>query len=341
MVKAKFILGIDPSADTFDVALISSNAPKGPIFSASFQNDIGGYSELISFLKSHKASIKKTLISIENTGVYNEKLAYFLYEKGYSITLVHPLAVAQSQSKSSHKTDKEDAIKVAMYSLRHLDELRSWQPSSEIVEKISQVLTARELITKEATALKNSLTSLKRKKNPFETVLQALEEMIDELENQKKHLEKTLEKLIKEGSPELQQHVSNLKSIPGVSLLMSCYFLVETGGFQKNLEYKKFSSYLGICPFKYESGSSIRKRAKSRGFGPRGMRRLLHLASRSVCTHQEKFKKYLQTKIAQGKDKMLIYNNVSNKLVKIMCSIVKSNSPYRDDYVSVNPILYK
>lgn len=67
------------------------------------------------------------------------------------------------------------------------------------------------------------------------------------------------------------------------------------------------------------------------------MRKLLHLAARSVVTHRVEFKEYYLRKQAEGKPKRLILNNVENKLLKIIWAIIREEKPYSPRYRSVNP----
>jgi len=71
------------------------------------------------------------------------------------------------------------------------------------------------------------------------------------------------------------------------------------------------------------------------------VRKLLHLAARSVRTHEERFKKYFHRKRAEGKPKMLVLNNIANKLLRMLCGMIKNKQPYIEDYQSVHPGLLR
>ena len=137
----------------------------------------------------------------------------------------------------------------------------------------------------------------------------------------------------------MAQVVTLLATAPGVGTLMAAHLLVISNGFQQALPYRRLAAYLGIAPLPYESGTSVRRLPKTRGYGPRIMRKLLHLAARSVVTHNKEFKRYYARKRAQGKPGLLVLNNVANKLLRLLCSMIKNNKPYIDGYVSVNPRL--
>jgi hypothetical protein len=109
----------------------------------------------------------------------------------------------------------------------------------------------------------------------------------------------------------------------------------------KDFTIKNLSAHFGICPFEKESGSSVRKKPRSRGHGPARIRKLLHLASRSVKTHRPEFRKYFHRKSLEGKPGKLILNNISNKILKIICAVINSKTAYIDNYKSVHPNILK
>ena len=69
------------------------------------------------------------------------------------------------------------------------------------------------------------------------------------------------------------------------------------------------------------------------------LRKLLHLAARSVCEHKPRYRQYYQRKQAEGKAKKLVLNNVSNKLLRMLCSMIKNKQPYIEGYQSIRPSL--
>ena len=89
----------------------------------------------------------------------------------------------------------------------------------------------------------------------------------------------------------------------------------------------------------HTSGTSVYRKPRSRQYGPSRMRKLLYLAAMSVSTHNVQFRAYYLRKVAEGKPKRLVLNNIANKLVKIICAVVKTETPYIPNYKSVNPAL--
>jgi hypothetical protein len=44
-------------------------------------------------------------------------------------------------------------------------------------------------------------------------------------------------------------------------------------------------------------------------------------------------------KRAEGKPKMLVLNNIANKLLRVLCEMIKNRQPYIEDHISVHPRL--
>lgn len=62
------------------------------------------------------------------------------------------------------------------------------------------------------------------------------------------------------------------------------------------------------------------------------------MASRKYDKNMEK---YFLRKVAEGKNKKLVLNNIGNKLLKIIIALIKSNKPYIKNFVSIHPKNFK
>lgn len=277
---------------------------------------------------------------MEATGVYGERLYYFLNEHKYAIAVEPPLKVKRAFKVDGHKTDAVDSLQIAEYALRFYDELNMWEPREDIVEKMQTLIITRELLVKQKTATTNSLKALNRKVVKSVVAIKVLKSNIKMLTRKINALEKEMDNLI-DRNPRVRQTVNNLRSTPGVQSLMAANMLVVTDGFTSEKHHKQLSSYLKIAPLKYESGSSVYKKPKAPKYGPSIMRKLLFMAALSSVRHNPVFKKYYLRKQAEGKAKKLILNNVENKLIKIMCAMIRDQKPYIENYHSVNPNLLK
>ena len=278
MENPKYLIGIDIASEEH-VAAIRSSLKEKPL-TLSIQNREEGFSEFIESLSNNMVTPANSLICIEATGVYGEALCYFLYHHGYRVCVEAPNRVKRA-FKSQAKTDSVDAIQISEYAWRHFDELRLWKPSEIIVERVKVLLTTREQLVKQLTGNKNCLASLRLKviQTPFANEI--LAKAIERLKSDIKEIDNEIKRLI-DNDPAFKEKVSILKSIPGVGLLLAANLLVSTNGFSEFLNYKQLASYIGVAPYEYRSGKTVRRRTRSRRNGPSRLRKLLQFGG-LVC----------------------------------------------------------
>ncbi|MQY58954.1 MAG: IS110 family transposase, partial [Clostridia bacterium] len=282
MLKNTFFVGIDIACDDFAASIYQS--PEKPITTKeAIRNNPEGFAMLVSWLKEHHIDSTNSIISMEATGVYSEAIAHYLVSQGFRVSLEPPLKVKRAFDPVGHKTDPVDSRQIAEYAYRYSDELKFWQPREDIIEKIKQLLTAREQFTKQSTAIQNAITSYQRHVVQVPLIVKAHHQTLKGLKKHIAEIDKELNRLIRQ-NPTISQMTHQLKSIPGVGLLLASDLIAITGAFNDISSYKTLSAFLGICPYQHRSGKSIHKAAHIRNFGPTYARKLLMLAARSVAT---------------------------------------------------------
>lgn len=336
MTKNIYYVGIDIAADNFVASIYQS--PKQPVITKEgLDNTFDGFNMLSSWLEAQKINPTNCVICMEATGVYSEGIAHFLVSQGFRVSVEPPLKVKRAFDPIGHKTDPVDSRQIAEYAYRYNDELRFWQPKDEIIEKIRHLLTAREQFTKQSVALQNSMGAYKKHVVQVTLITTAHSHILKELKKQISEIDKELEQLVRK-NPTISNMKNQLMSLPGYGLLLSSSLIAMTGAFREITSYRTLAAFIGICPYQHQSGSSVYRTPHIRPFGPAYARKLLMLAARSVVTHNADFKKYYLRKLAEGKAKKLVLNNVANKLIKIACAMIKNNSRYESTYRSINPM---
>lgn len=331
-----YLVGIDPAAESFTAAALT--VPEHlAVEPASFDNTAEGFTAFEAWLAGAGLTAQNSLICVENTGVYSEALCYDLHRRGFPLSLIDPYAVWRA-FKQGPKTDPLDSRKIAEYAYRYRDQLRLWQPNELVVEQVRVLLSTREQLVEQKTATANARQALKRKPVQTPAANQALETTIIHLKEQINAIEAEIRRLISE-HPATAQMLSLLTSAPGVGLLLGAHLMVLTNGFAEVPSHRSLAQYLGIAPNDFKSGTSVRRRARSRGYGSAPVRKLLHLAARSVRTHHAGYRHYFLRKVQEGKDVPLVLNNIANKLLKTLCAMMKNKQPYIATYQSVNPTL--
>lgn len=336
MAKKTYFIGLDIAAADFVASIYQS--PEQPVTTKEgFANTFDGFIMFNSWLESQRVNPKNCVICMEATGVYSEGIAHFLVTQGFKVSVEPPLKVKRAFKPIGHKTDPVDSRQIAEYAYRFSDELKFWQPKDEIIEKIRHLLTARELFTKQSVAIQNALGAYKKHVVQVSLINNAHGQILKELKKHIAEIDRELDQLIRK-NPTISQMNNQLKSLPGFGLLLSSSLIALTGAFHEITTYKTLAAFLGICPYQHQSGTSVFRKPHIRRFGPAYARKLLTLAARSVVTHNAAFKKYYARKLAEGKPKELVLNNVANKLIKIACAMIKNNSRYVSTYRSVNPM---
>ncbi len=332
-----YYVGIDIGSETFACSILTN--PDNDVYSQDeLLNTPSGFEELEEWLAQHNVSSKNSIVCLEATGVYGESLCYWLNSRGYSVAVEPPQKVNRAFKIKSHKNDKIDSRQIAQYAYRFADELNFWKPRAEIIEQIAVLLSTREQFVGQKTACTNATKALRRKVVQTPLANKLYEKNIKHLNQDIENIEKEIANLISK-EPEYKQMVAWLSSIPSVALLLASNILVMTDGFttSENIEYRPLAAHIGICPYQHKSGTSTRGKTTASGHGPARARKLLYLAARTLRTHHPQFKEYFLRKRAEGKDSRLVLNNISNKLLKIMCAVIRNKKPYIKNYMSINP----
>lgn len=332
-LRPRCFIGIDPAQKTFALSLFHGPNQEQP--TTAFANDFEGFSTCRAWLCEHGALPELTVICVEATGVYAEALCYFLHEQGYPVSVESPHKVKRA-FKTTNKNDPTDARQIAEYAYRYEDELPLWQPKEAIIERIRVLLTTRESLVRQLVTNRNLRKTLQHKVIQTPAANTLLAETIAHLKAQINAIEEEIRRLIRQ-HPTLSEFLTLLLSIPSVGLLLSAHLMVVTDGFSREVTARQLAAYLGICPYEHTSGTSVKKPSKSRGYGPPILRKLLYLAAMNLKQHQQKYRRYYVRKVAEGKSPRLVLNNLSNKLLRVICAVVRERQPYEKTYRSVSP----
>lgn len=335
MKRPIYSVGIDLAALTFYASIHAG--PGSLEVSREFPNDTEGFEAFMSWLDENHASKGETLVCMEATGVYGEKLCLYLYINGYQLAVEAPHKVKRAFSKLT-KNDKVDSMQIAEYTHRFFDQLTRWEPKRQVLEEIGILLTTREQLVSQQTANKNALKALELKNVCNGIALKALREANATLEAQLKEIFDEIMRLIKSDG-NYAQLFTLVTSIPAIGPLFFANLLVLTDGFAENVNPKKLAALIGIAPYEHTSGSSVRKRTKSTGRGPHRMRKLVFLAAMNAKGKNPQMKRYYERKEREGKHGSIILNNIANKFIRVICAMVRDRTQFFPNHISLNPML--
>ncbi len=127
----------------------------------------------------------------------------------------------------------------------------------------------------------------------------------------------------------LNTTISLVTSVTGIGIITAIYLTVFTNFFTKYQNPKQLACYCGVVPFEHTSGSSVEKKARVHHIANKTLKKQLHMCALSAVRSDPQLKMYYERKASEGKNKMLVLNNVRNKLILRVCSVIKKQKPYQ------------
>ncbi len=322
----KQIYGIDLSQKKFDVCTLSSAQKEKH---SIVKNNFNG---IVSFLESIP---KNSLICCEHTGVYGDLMLFLANQMGIEIVFVPGYEIRYSLGLRKGKTDKIDAKKILEYCIRFNDKLKITKFLEEDIHELREIFRLRMQLVKERKML---LTHEKGKKHQaFNSikVSRSIQSVLEILSTTIKDLEKDIEMLIT-NRQELKRNYELITSIKGIGSITACDLIVKTGNFRTLDSHRKAASYAGVCPFPNSSGKMVKK-ARVSSMADKELKSLLFLCSLVAVRANPEYNLYFQRKKLEGKPYFLIMNNIANKLLRTVYSIVESGEKYTLNYECKDP----
>lgn len=331
-----YAIGIDISDQTFTVSCVTPTFQR--IFvSRTFAQSQEGWDQLLTLCDDYRLPKDRLFVIMEATGVYSERISHYLHQHGLAV-FVEPPGKIHHAFYERGKTDPVDSRQIAEYGFRFDDQLHHWQPKTEILDQIQTLLATREQFTSMMTACKNARHGLSRKHYRIESALLLYGELSKDIETRIDRIDREIHHILATNC--FLCHIAqNIQSIPNIGFLLTVNLLVVTDGFTRHLNHTQLASYMGICPFEYQSGTSIHRRPRSDGAGPARLRKLIYLTAMRLRRNHPAFRAYFERKVAEGKPKRLILNNISNHALKLICGVIRSGKPYIKNYRSLPPHL--
>jgi transposase len=285
-------------------------------------------------LSKHKLAFEETIFCIEHTGYYSKPLyKYVLLQKG-NLWMEMSLKIIRSLGVQRGKNDKLDARRIALYAQRNQDDFVPYQAPRKNIETLKTLLMLREKLINSRI---NILTPIKElssvDKGAGKLALKAISKAIQAIEKNIASLDKEIDELIINDEP-LNHLQALVTSVPGVGKITFYNLIYFTNEFQNYKEAKQLACYCGVVPFEHTSGSSVRGKPKVHNMANKQMKKLLHTCALCAVTYYPEFKAYYERKVAEGKNKMLVLNNVRNKIVLRIAAVVKQQRPYETKMIA-------
>jgi transposase len=131
----------------------------------------------------------------------------------------------------------------------------------------------------------------------------------------------------------LKENCQLINSIKGVGMQTAVAVIIHTNNFAGFQTARQIAAYCGCAPFPNESGTMDKGSHVSR-LANRELKVLLSQCAVSAMQHNRELAAYAQRKIAAGKSKRVVINNVRNKLMQRIFAVATSKIPYRGNHLN-------
>lgn len=329
----KQVLGVDVDQKNLVVTLgrITEDLTVGLYAHKVFANNKKGFLSLLKWASSLTDRSTPFQIVMEATGVYHEKFAYFLDEKGYALSIVLPNKISNYMRTLDIRTvtDKSCSQAIARFGLER--KLDCWKRPKKIYKRLQQLTRERGQIIDERTMVKNQLHAEKAEADPNMNSLKRLESRIKFLKRQDAEIMKELNVYLKEDDT-LAQQVKRITTIPGVGELTAMTVLAETNGFELIRNKRQLTSYAGLDVKEKLSGTSVHKKPKISKQGNRNLRKAMYFPAITAIKHNKVQKNLYERITDKNGIKMKGLVAVQRKLLELIYTIYKNETVFDPEY---------
>lgn len=323
-------VGIDISKLKLDVNLLNTQTLQSEHF--VIDNQPKSIKEFVGLLVRRKMELENVLFCCENTGVYTNHLSGTLIALELDLWIVPAIEIKRSKGISRGKNDKTDAKDISFYGFRNIDKLCLYQASEIDIQKLKILYSEREKLLKAILLLEKTKEGAPfMGKEVFKEIRQVNQVAIKNLKKAFVKIEQRIKEIIK-ANEKLNAQYTLIKSIPGVGEQTSVYLIIATKGFAAFKNWRQFACYSGVAPFEFSSGSSIKRRTKVNHMADKKMKSLLQMCAMTALKYDPQLKAYYLKKKEEGKNSMLVLNNIRCKLISRVFAVINRETPFINTY---------
>jgi transposase len=330
----KYSLGLDVSSKSIHGCLSSiDNGQKVTVkTSQTFTNSKAGFKSMDTWIrKNRKDESIPLVICMEATGNYHECCSLFLFENGYSVSIVLPTK-AKNYLRSIGNKSKNDTIDARGLAQMGAEQcLPVWSPFGRFFYELRSLTRHHQSLQEQKTISRNQLHAIKNGMYSSKAVEKQLENMIKLIGKQLEQLESTIKDHL-QSEDEIWKKVCNICTIKGVGLLTSAIVLAETNGFTLFENVKQLVSYCGYDVIENQSGKHNGKTRISKKGNSR-IRRAMFMPAFQAITYQVKpFHNLFNRTYEKHGLKMKSYVAVQKKILTTIYALWKNNTPFEEGY---------
>ncbi len=315
-LEEKLYIGVDISQENLDMAAY----PSGQIW--QYKNNKSGIAKIITKLKL----LKPTLIVMEATGGLEIPLKDASDEAGLAVAVVNPKRIRDHGRSMGilAKTDKLDAKVMAHFAAKIEPPA---QPARDKAEReLDSLITRRVQLNDMLTAERNRL-----RQNLESSVKTDIEEHIAWLDAKIKSLDKEVRRRIQQ-NPTFKAKSDLYQSMKGVGNIFSSTLIAKLPELGR-LNQREIAALVGLAPLNKDSGK-LRGRRMIQG-GRAMVRKVSYMPVLSAIRFNPAIRDLYQRLIARGKLQKVALVACMHKMITILNSMAKNNTPWRCDNVTL------
>lgn len=332
-MNLKYSVGLDVSSKKINACLSIIDEKQKVRFKSScvILNTKKGFEDLEHWILNHQQETLPLVVCMEATGIYHENCAYYLFEKGFSVSIILPNK-AKKYLEALGLKSKNDSIDAKGLSQMGAEQcLEVWQPMGSFFYQLRLLTRQHQNVVELKTVLKNQLDALGFAMHHSDEVMSQLRQTIALFETQSKELINAIKKHLKSDDT-ISSRFAELLKIKGLGILTLATVLAETNGFELFKNYKQLVSYAGYDVVEAQSGTRIGKTRISKKGNSR-IRRALHMPSLVVIQcGVKKYKDLFDRTYEKHGIKMKSYVAVQKKLLVMIYHLWKKKEEYNPDY---------
>jgi transposase len=306
--KVETFVGIDVSKDTLEVCI----EPQSEAF------QVGNNDEGISALRTRLSRLEPTLIVMEATGGLERRAAGELAARGLPVAVVNPRQVRDFAKASGQlaKTDRIDTEVLCRFAKAIRPAVRA--PKDEFTQQLNDMVTRRRQL------VENRVQEAARLHSASKVQAKSIKAHIAFLDKCIKRIEGDLDDCLR-SSGVWRVKDDLLQSIPGVGQVTSSSVLSRCPEIGQ-LTRREIAKLVGVAPLNHDSG---KYRGERHIWGGRAdVRCALYMAIVSAKRCNPVIRAFAQKLERAGKPFKVIMVACMRKLLSVMNSIIKNNTPW-------------
>ena len=326
VAQKELVVTLGRMLDDFSIELFSYKV---------FKNNDSGVKLLVDWVNKLTDYEVPVRYVMEATGVYHQKLAYYLVDNGCEISIVLPNKISNYIRTLELKTitDKSCSQAIAQFGLER--KLDKWAKPKSIYKELQQLTRERDQIVQERSVIKNQIHAEKTESEPNQKSLERMQARIRFLNSQEQEIKADITYIVSK-DPDLKQVINNITTIPGVGELTAVIVLAETNGFELIRNKSQLSSYAGLDVKEKQSGTSVKGKPRISKKGNRNLRKSMHLPSLTAVKWDENFKNIYARLISKNGIKMKALVAVQRKILELIYILFKNETVYDKEYITKN-----